>query len=127
MVKNILFLISAFLVFSTAVSCQEPAPVIDSRQMSADMSSDSVIILDVRTPEEFAEGHIPGAINIDYRNENFSVALDTLDRNMQYNVYCRSGGRSTNASTLMKEKGFKVVNYEGSLNDWKNNGKLLER
>ena len=55
-------------------------------------------VIDVRTPGEFAEGHIPGAKNIDYRNRNFRKRIGKLDKSKEYLVHCRSGGRSAAAS-----------------------------
>jgi rhodanese-related sulfurtransferase len=67
------------------------------------------IIIDVRTPEEFAEGHIEGAINIDFRSENFGGQIDELNRNNKYLIYCRSGNRSRGALEVMVEMDFKEV------------------
>jgi phage shock protein E len=67
------------------------------------------LLLDVRTPEEFAEGNISGAVNLDIYNANFSAELDKLDKTKPVYVYCRSGSRSSKASNMMKEKGFKEV------------------
>jgi len=67
------------------------------------------IIIDVRTPEEFAEGHIEGAINIDFQSENFGGQIDELNRNNKYLIYCRSGNRSRGALEVMVEMDFKEV------------------
>jgi len=65
------------------------------------------VILDVRTPEEFREGHIEKAINLDFRNDNFKGELSRLDRNNIYLVYCQAGIRSKKALEIMKEMDFK--------------------
>ncbi len=67
------------------------------------------LLLDVRTPEEYSEGHIEGALNLDIYDKQFSIELDKLDKTKPVYVYCKSGGRSSNASEIMKEKGFKEV------------------
>ena len=67
------------------------------------------IILDVRTPEEYDRGHLKNAILINFYNPNFSHELDQLDKSKDYLVYCRSGGRSLNATKMMVEKGFTTV------------------
>ena len=78
------------------------------------------VILDVRTPEEFAEGHIENAVNIDFYADAFPDELDGLDRNRTYLIYCRSGGRSGSTTKMMKELGFKdVYNMEGGINSWR--------
>jgi rhodanese-related sulfurtransferase len=69
------------------------------------------IIIDVRTPEEFTEGHIEGAININFRSENFRSQIDKLNRNNKYLIYCRTGNRSRGALEMMVEMDFKEVNH----------------
>lgn len=72
---------------------------------------EDVVILDVRTDPEVAEGMIEGAIQIDYRGENFRDEVAKLDTSKTYVVYCRSGGRSAAASQIMSEElGFENVN-----------------
>ncbi|MGV0756304.1 rhodanese-like domain-containing protein [Empedobacter brevis] len=65
------------------------------------------ILLDVRTPEEFAEGHVPGAINIDVKNSSFEKEIQKLDPKKNYYIYCKSGVRAKLATEKMQEKGFK--------------------
>ena len=68
------------------------------------------VIIDVRTPEEFAEEYIENAINIDYYSETFRDELNQLDKNQTYLIYCRSGSRSGNALDIMAELNFMEVN-----------------
>lgn len=67
------------------------------------------IILDVRTPEEYADGHIENAVNLDFRNENFKEKLSKLDKNKIYFVYCQGGVRSGEAIIIMRKMGFKRI------------------
>ena len=67
------------------------------------------VILDVRTPEEFAEGHLEGAVNLDVQSPNFDKRLRTLDRSKSYLVYCRTGNRSRRATVAMGTLGFRSV------------------
>ena len=77
------------------------------------------VIIDVRTPGEFAEGHIENAINIDYYSETFRDELNNLDKNKTYLIYCRSGGRSGNALDIMEELNFReVYNMSGGIRQW---------
>ena len=69
------------------------------------------IIIDVRTPEEVAEGTIPGALNYNFKAPEFKEQLALLDRSQPYLVYCRSGNRSGKAIEIMKEMGFRKL-YE---------------
>ncbi len=75
-------------------------------------------IIDVRTPEEFAEGHIEGAVNSDIEGGAFSGYIATLDKNATYVVYCRSGRRSALAAQAMSSAGFTQVYDIGGLADW---------
>ncbi len=74
--------------------------------LSARAKEASFIVLDVRTPGEFAGGHLPGAINIDALSKDFENRLGTLDRAKSYLVYCRSGNRSRRAIADMTRMGF---------------------
>ena len=78
-----------------------------------------VIVIDLRTPEEFAAGHITGATNIDCKAEGFEKRLNALDREKTYVVHCGSGRRSTNALPIFEEKGFKqIAHLDGGLKAW---------
>lgn len=75
------------------------------------------VIIDVRTPEEFAEGHIEGAVNIDISSNTFGEQIAALDMTDSYGVYCRSGNRSAQAVARMEEAGFTDVHDLGGLKD----------
>lgn len=80
-------------------------------------SENQALLLDVRTPEETAEGKIEGAKEIDFYSSNFEAQIQSLDRQTPTYIYCRSGGRSAKAASLMKELGFeKVYNLDGGYN-----------
>ena len=81
-------------------------------------------ILDVRTPEEWAEGIIDGALKINFYDDNFKTEVAKLDMNKTIYVYCKSGGRSANAADQILEMGFKkVINLEGGIKAWNKAGK----
>ena len=81
-----------------------------------------VIILDVRTPAEFAEGAIKGAINIDVNASNFKEKVSTLDKEKSYLIYCRSGMRSVKACNIMSENGYRqLFNLLGGYQAWSSN------
>ena len=82
-----------------------------------------LVVLDVRTPEEFAEGHIKNAINLNYYSESFRDDLDKLDKDKTYITHCRSGGRSGKTIDMMKELGFEeVYNMTGGIVGWEEKG-----
>ena len=84
-------------------------------------------LVDVRTEEEFAEGHLPGAINIDWRGEDFMAQAEALlDKERTVMVYCRSGRRSAEAAAKIDGAGFKTYNMLGGILAWKEAGKPVE-
>lgn len=97
-------LVGAGIFFATRST--EPAAVAVTEQ---------TIIIDVRTPAEYADGHLEGAELLGLNGGQFSAALPTLDPDAQYVVYCRSGNRSAQAVQLMKDAGFTNVTDLGSL------------
>jgi rhodanese-related sulfurtransferase len=86
-------------------------------------SEPDAVLLDVRTPDETAEGVIAGATLLNFKDDDFEQRIDSLAKDKTYFVYCASGGRSGKASSLMKEKGFHhVYTLEGGLTTWKEKG-----
>lgn len=82
-------------------------------------SDPNFIILDVRTPQEFMAGHIPGARNLDFYAPDFQTRLAQLPKDKVYFIYCNSGNRSGQTLTLMRRLGFQEV-YElrGGIQAW---------
>ena len=78
------------------------------------------IILDVRTPEECSEGMIPDAINIDiFKGQGFVYAVQELDASKNFYVYCKAGGRSSQACSMMNELGIEnAYNLMGGFMNW---------
>ena len=120
--KPLLYL---FLLVLMTASCQSAAQQETSfkdltvSEFEAKMAEEGVVILDVRTPGETAEGMIEGAKEIDFRGEDFQAQLEELDKDATYVVYCRSGGRSASACSMMQEMGFKdVYNLVGGYQRW---------
>ena len=76
-------------------------------------------IIDVRTPEEFEEGHIQGALNINVKSEDFVSEIEKLSKSDTLLVYCRSGRRSLYATQVMVSFGFqKIYDLEGGFLNW---------
>lgn len=92
-------------------------------EFEKEINTDSVQLLDVRTPQEYTEGHIDGAINIDIQSDNFQrIAEKELSKDSTVFVYCRSGRRSLDAAERLTKLGYKVVNLKGGIIEWKDNG-----
>ena len=117
-------LLSVFLAAILLVGCSSPKETASYRQISMDeaitmMEEESgYIILDVRTPEEFADKHIPGAVNI----PNETIAAEEIpelpDKDQLILVYCRSGNRSKQASEKLADMGYTNMVEFGGINSW---------
>lgn len=82
-----------------------------------------LVVLDVRTPEEFSEGHLADAVNIDFYADDFGTILASLDKNVPYVLYCRSGNRSGTTAQEMRSLGFtEVYEVDGGIVSWLANG-----
>ena len=100
------------------VTAQEAFTLIQDNQNNPDF-----VILDVRTPEEFADGHIEKAINMDFYSETFRDELNKLDKNKAYLLHCRSGNRSGKTLNIMKELKFmKIYHMTGGMIKWEAEG-----
>lgn len=99
----------------------------DVKDFAKYLTNDTVQLVDVRTPEEFAEGHIKGAKNINVFDRNFiEEAQEELDKSRPVAVYCRSGKRSADAARLLTAKGYHIANLEGGILAWKQAGEPIE-
>lgn len=120
--KKFIALIASVLLLA---GCSSSSSAVDLSvtEFSSKVAEAGVITLDVRTPGEFAEGHIEGAQLIDFQSGNFGNEISTLDKNATYAVYCRSGNRSGQAVKVMHDAGFhNVYNLNGGVIEWANAG-----
>ena len=97
------------LILMSGLANSQSALKVNSIEFKASYFKYRGILLDVRTPMEFNEGHIENAKNIDISNSNFESELDKLDKDQTVFVYCAIGVRSTKAANLLRKKGFKHV------------------
>ncbi|MBZ2170797.1 rhodanese-like domain-containing protein [Desulfovibrio sp. DS-1] len=105
------------------VTPQEAATVMGQRA-----NDEAFMVLDVRTPGEFSEGHLQGARNIDFTSPEFRDRVRSLNRNRTYLVYCRSGNRSSKALEVFRELGFtSVLHMDGGTLAWNAAGLPLEK
>jgi rhodanese-related sulfurtransferase len=92
---------------------------VDAKEAAKLVATNAVVVLDIRTPDEFAEGHIAGATNIDFLSEDFSEKVAKLDRQKKYLVHCASGRRSANALPVLSKLNFtNVIHLDGGFSAW---------
>ena len=92
------------------------------------IASKKVVVLDVRTPAEFARGHIAGATNLDFHAPDFRSKLEKLDKNRPYLVHCAVGGRSAQACKMMNQLDFKsLYDLKGGMTAWEKAGQPVEK
>lgn len=118
------------LVFSASAqtALQDSIQVISIEKFEKMSAKKKARIVDVRTPEEVSEGHLEGALNINFLGETFAEEIDKLDKKKTYLLYCRSGSRTRKAADLMQNAGFKhVYMLEGGITAWKEAGKPIEK
>ncbi|MFL0682598.1 MAG: rhodanese-like domain-containing protein [Algoriphagus aquaeductus] len=122
----------ALLLFSMSAFAQtvekDSIQVITIAQFEKMAQKKKAMVLDVRTPEEVAEGHLAGSVNINFLGDNFANEIQTLDKKKTYLLYCRSGSRTRRAADLMQKSGFKhVYMLEGGITAWNAAGKPTEK
>ncbi|SDL65362.1 rhodanese-like domain-containing protein [Tessaracoccus oleiagri] len=105
-------IIGAAIALITATACNSTPGA--GRAATAELDEQS-IVLDVRTPAEYAEGHLDGARLLDLTGGQFEASLPELDPDAEYFVYCRSGNRSSQAVAMMERAGFTDVTNLGSV------------
>ncbi len=92
------------------------------------ITDSATIVLDVRSADEYAGGHIPNAINIDVNRAGFLYEADEkLSKDKTIAVYCQGGVRSRKAATLLSDDGYTVINLAGGISEWKSAGKETEQ
>lgn len=129
---KILLALTAFLSLGLALHAEENPEAI--RNVTADeaqkiiASDQQLLVLDIRTPVEFADGRITGATNLDFYEPDFADELAKLDREKSYLLHCRSGGRSSKALAKMRELGFKhIYHLDAGFNGWLAAGLPVEK
>lgn len=114
---------SLFLfLFVSVVVAQEndTIKILDKAAFKSAIETNMVQLIDVRTPDEYKNGYIAYALNIDFLNlDYFSKAIKELDKEKPVYLYCHSGGRSHKAALLMEEMGFKeIYDLKGGYSEW---------
>lgn len=91
---------------------------VDAERFAREIAKLGVQLVDVRTAEEYAEGHIPNAVNMDVSSPDFVEKVSALDKKRTVALYCRSGRRSKRAAEQVVSLGFKVVELNGGIISW---------
>jgi len=117
MKKKIAIVLGSLLLLT---GCSSAATTdLSAQEFQSKTQESGVITLDVRTPGEFFNGHISGAMNIDVEGMNFDSEIEKLDKSATYAVYCRSGRRSAIAVETMKDAGFtNLFNMNAGTEEW---------
>ena len=113
-----------------AADTSAPPPVkhVDARSAQKLLSQTNLVILDIRTPEEFKSFHIAGATNIDFHGSDFEQRINSLDKSKNYLVHCASGGRSSRSLQIFQKHDFQsIYHLDGGINAWKNAGLPVEK
>ena len=125
-VAGFVVVIAGILLLSGCSSKTEAITNMNVKDFSAKTQESGVVTLDVRTPGEFSQGHIKGAMNIDVEASTFGSEIAKLDKNKTYAVYCHSGRRSGIATAAMAKLGFKhLFNLQNGLSDWMSQGMMV--
>jgi rhodanese-related sulfurtransferase len=123
----VLMLIPARAEERKALAASE-ARHVDANAAAQLLATNQVIVLDIRTPREFAAGHIAGATNINSLSGDFNDKLAQLDRSKSYLLHCAVGGRSTNALPKLVRLGFtNVIHLDGGFKAWQAAGNPVAR
>ena len=101
---------------------------IDVEQFDKMRHERDAVVLDVRTPDEFNKGHVPGAVNINLNDPTFDKKTSQLDKSKTYLVHCARGVRSARASSKLSAMGFEhLYDFAGGFDGWKKAGKPVEK
>ncbi|KOS05686.1 hypothetical protein AM493_06285 [Flavobacterium akiainvivens] len=127
--KNILYILFVALTFASCNGQQKKgvekvAPATFEKQIAEHKGQ----LIDVRTTKEYKSGHIDNATHMHIYDKDFNQRVDSLDKNKTVYVYCKAGGRSSEAVELLKEKGFvHIVELEGGMDAWNEAGKPVKQ
>lgn len=130
-IKVVTILFLSFIIFhSCKESNAQEVPVVELISVSdleETLKIDDVQLVDVRTSEEYASGHIKNAKNIIYQGEYWDQQVAALDKDKPVYVYCAKGGRSAKCAAILEEAGFKkVFDLDGGITKWVNEGNPVD-
>ncbi len=122
LLTTLLLLIPAF------VFAADPAKHVKADEAAKIVAEGKTVIVDVRTADEFKDGHIKGAKNIDIMSNDFETQLTKLDKTQPTLVHCQAGGRSTRALKVFEKLGFtNLIHLDEGFGGWQAAGKPVEK
>lgn len=128
--KSMKKLISLLAIIIATTGCsQNTLPThttVQPKEFQEAITQSTVQLVDVRTPPEFQEGIISGAINMDYKSADFEEKIQSLDKTQPVYIYCLGGGRSKAASEVLVQKGYTVIELDGGVMNWRNSDLPME-
>lgn len=124
MIRTFYFLI---ILLGCSSPSQQGIVKIDSKKLS-ELKESGVLVVDIRTPDEFNQGHIPGVIHLDFFDSDFINKMKEQDISKPLILHCASGGRSGKAALMLQKAGFSLIyDYSGGFSDWKSKGLKIEK
>lgn len=130
-ISSILKIMGIYTLFSLLCGCkssEQPFQSVSVTAFEQVIDDPNVIRLDVRTPEEYAEGHIAGTINIDVNNADFeNLCLSQISEGKTIALYCRSGKRSKRAAEILSKQKYKIIELENGYLGWCKAGKAVAK
>lgn len=116
----VLIILPALLLMACVSTNKQGNKILNEQAFKNKLQQESVVLIDVRTPEEYKAGHLKNAVLLDYNGGVFDTSFQKLDKEKTYLIYCRSGKRSDNAATKMKQAGFKkTYQLKDGITGWK--------
>lgn len=113
------------LILAPAMLLAQQKQVLSPQEFKTKLSDKSAVVVDVRTTEEFKEGHLDKAVNKNVHDRDFDSYCTRLDKGKTYFVYCLAGKRSHAAAETMRKKGLTVFELQGGIESWKEEKLLL--
>jgi rhodanese-related sulfurtransferase len=122
--NRLAFVLSLIVTLTLPIMAEDKVKHVDAEAAAKLIQAGEITILDVRTADEYSEGHLQGAKNADILSKDFATQLSALDKAKPILVHCQAGGRSTRALPTLEKLGFTTVYHlDGGMNDWLKAGK----